>query len=74
MGMSKEFRFHFDPRDKIIREQAAIIKQQAARIDFLEDKGEQLLELLEGNAKSKAAKKPVFAENYSLERNQNHKE
>ncbi len=73
MGMAKEFRFHFDPRDKIIREQAARIEFLEDKVEKLESQVKRLLELLEGKAKSKAAKKPVFAENYSLERNQKKK-
>ncbi len=71
--MSKEFLLHFDPRDQIIREQAGIIAQQAVRIEKLESQVKQLMELLERKAKSKAARKPVFAEIYSLERNQKQK-
>ncbi len=79
--MSNDQGLENDPRDRIIREQAKIIKQQALenqqqadRLKVLEAKVERLLELLEGKAASKAAKKPIFTENYSLERNQINKQ
>lgn len=65
-----------DPRDARIRElldsneqQTLTIQQQAARIKELEQKLEKLQALLDGKAESKASKKPVFTENYSLGRN-----
>jgi hypothetical protein len=74
--MSYDFRLEIEQRDRIIREQAEMIEQQAARIEKqaatiekLEAKVERLMELLEGKAKTKSAKKPIFTENYSLERN-----
>ncbi len=90
--MSNDSSIKYDPRDRIIREQAETIRQQelasrqqnrqqADRIEELETtvgtlqtKVEHLVELLEGKAKSKAAKKPVFTENYSLLRNKKQKE
>jgi transposase len=51
------------------RQQADQLQQQAARIQQLEGEVEQLKQLLAGKADSKAAKKPVFKENYSLGRN-----
>ena len=86
--MSYDFRLEIEKRDRIIREQAGVIKLQAARIEKLEAadqereatiqkleaKIERLLELLEGKAKTKSAKKPIFAENYSLERNKTQKD
>jgi hypothetical protein len=44
------------------------IERQAARIRQLEAEIEELKRLLGGKAESKAAKKPVFTENYSLDR------
>jgi transposase len=44
------------------------IERQAVRIRQLEAEIEELKRLLTGRAESKAAKKPVFNENYSLER------
>jgi transposase len=51
------------------RQLAAQLQQQAARIQELEAELKRLKQLLEGKAESKAAKKPVFKENYSLDRN-----
>ena len=62
-----------DPRDVTIRRQAETIRQQADRLKQLEDEVKRLLALLKGKADSKAAKKPVFKENYSLDRNKNKK-
>jgi len=45
------------------------IAKQAERIKELEAENEQLRRLLEGKAESKAAKKPKFTENYSLDKN-----
>lgn len=45
------------------------ISRQAERIQQLEAKIEELTQLLEGKAQSKAAKKPKFTENYSLNKN-----
>lgn len=58
-----------DPRDVTIRQQAETIRQQADRLKQLEDEVKRLLALLESKADAKAAKKPVFKENYSLDRN-----
>jgi hypothetical protein len=52
-----------DPRDATIRQQAELIRQ-------LEEEVSRLKALIEGRADAKAAKKPVFNENYSLGRNQ----
>lgn len=51
-----------DPRD-------AIIRQQAERIEQLEQDVASLKALIEAKADSKASKKPTFSENYSLGRN-----
>lgn len=45
------------------------IAQQAQRIKQLEAEIEGLKKLLEGKAESKSAKKPVFTEDYSLDKN-----
>lgn len=45
------------------------IAQQAERIKQLEAEIEALKKLLDGKGASKAAKKPKFAENYSLDNN-----
>ena len=50
------------------RQQADQLRQQAERIQQLEAELQRLRELLEGKAGSKVAKKPVFKENYSLDR------
>jgi len=60
-----------DPRDVTIRQQAETIRQQADRLKQLEDQVKRLEALLEGKADSKSAKKPVFKDNYSLDRNKN---
>ena len=52
-----------DARDEIIRQQAETIRQLEAEVAALRA-------LLEGKADAKAAKKPTFTENYSLDRNQ----
>ena len=69
--MSDEQESVSDPRDVTIRQQAETIRQQADRLKQLEDEVKRLLALLEGKADAKAAKKPVFKENYSLDRNKN---
>src|ERR1019366_5138934 len=51
------------------RQQADLLQQQAARSQQLVVEVERLKQLLAGKADSKAAKKPVFKENYSLGRN-----
>src|SRR3954468_6754766 len=51
------------------RQLADQLQQQAARIQQLEGEVERLKQLLAGKADSKAAKTPVFKENYSLGRN-----
>lgn len=56
-----------------LRQQAEIIRQQAERIGKLEEEVQQLKQLLEGKAGEKAAKKPKFTENYSLDRNKRNK-
>jgi transposase len=50
------------------RQLADQLRQQAARIQELEAELERLKQLLAGKADSKTAKKPVFKENYSLDR------
>ena len=64
-------RFHKKANhDKDLLEQyIKTIAQQAERIKQLEAKIEELTKLLEGKAESKAAKKPKFTENYSLDKN-----
>jgi len=49
------------------------IAQQAERIKQLEAEIEGLKKLLEGKAESKVAKKPVFTENYSIDKNKRKK-
>jgi transposase len=71
--MSDEHEPQTDPRDVTIRQQAETIRQQAERVQELEEQVKRLLSLLEGKAGAKAAKKPVFTENYSLDRNKNKK-
>jgi cell shape-determining protein MreC len=51
------------------RQQAEKLQQQAVRIRQLEQELERLKQLLAAKADSKAAKTPVFKENYSLGRN-----
>ncbi len=53
-----------DPRDVTIRQQAEMIRQQGDRLKQLEDQVKRLQALLEGKADAKAAKQPVFKENY----------
>ena len=62
-----------DPRDAIIRQQAETIQRQAELLVELQDKVEHLQALLEGKADAKSAKKPIFTENYSLNRNKRRK-
>jgi len=71
--MSSEQDSLSDPRDVTIRRQAETIRQQADRLKQLEDEVKRLLALLEGKADAKSAKKPVFKDNYSLDRNKNKK-
>jgi len=71
--MSDEQEAVLDPRDVTIRQQTETIRQQADRLRQLEDEVKRLLALLKGKADNKAAKKPVFKENYSLDRNKNKK-
>lgn len=71
--MSDEHESLSDPRDVTIRQQAETIRQQAERLRQLEDQVKRLQALLDGKADAKAAKKPVFTENYSLDRNKNKK-
>ena len=52
-----------------IEQQALTIKEHANTIEQLKEKVESLEELLKGKANTKEAKKPVFKENYSLDRN-----
>ena len=59
--------------DKTVTRQAEKIARQKKRIGQLEAENEQLRELLEGKADSKAAKKPKFTENYSLDKHQRKK-
>jgi transposase len=58
-----------DDENELIRQLTEQNRQQAARIQQLEGELERLKLLLAGKADSKAAKKPVFKENYSLGRN-----
>ena len=58
-----------DRRDVTIRQQAELIRQQAELIRQLEEEVARLKALIEAKADAKAAKKPVFKENYSLDRN-----
>lgn len=52
-----------------LKQRDETIARQAERIKQLEAKIEELTKLLEGKAESKAAKKPKFTENYSLNAN-----
>ena len=67
--MSDEQESVSDPRDVTIRQQAETIREQTEQLKPLEDEVKRLLALLEGKADAKAAKKPVFKENDSLDRN-----
>ena len=58
-----------DDANERIRQLTEQNRQQAARIQQLEGELERLKLLLAGKADSKSAKKPVFKENYSLDRN-----
>ena len=58
-----------DDKNERIRQLTEQNRQQAARIQQLEEELERLKQLLAGKADSKAAKTPVFKENYSLGRN-----
>jgi transposase len=69
--MSDEQEAVLDPRDVTIRQQAETIRRQANRLKQLELEVKRLLALLQGKTDSKAAKQPVFKENYSLDRNKN---
>lgn len=62
-----------DPRDETIRQQAETIEQLTQRLRELENQVKHLKALLERKADAKAAKKPVFKENYSLDRNKKKK-
>lgn len=62
-----------DSRDAIIQQQAETIKQQEDLLVELREKVKRLQALLESKADAKAAKKPVFTENYSLNRNKRRK-
>ncbi len=72
--MSNDLNITNDPPDRIIQELSARNRELEAKVEELEAKVERLLELLEGKAKAKSAKKPIFAENYSLERNKKQNE
>ena len=71
--MSGEQESLSDARDVTIRQQAETIRRQADRLKQLEEEVSRLLALLEGKADAKAATKPVFKDNYSLDRNKNNK-
>jgi hypothetical protein len=53
--------------EKELKQCYATIGSQAARIQQLEAKIEELKKLLAGKGESKTAKKPRFTENYSLD-------
>ena len=53
--------------EKKLKQQAETIERQAERIKQLEAKIDGLKKLLAGKAEAKAAKKPKFTENYSLD-------
>lgn len=55
--------------NETITRQKETIAQQTERIKQLEAEIEALKKLLDGKADAKAAKKPVFTENYSLDKN-----
>ncbi len=71
--MSDEQESVSDRRDVTIRQQAETIRRLEDRLQQLEDEVKRLLALLEGKADAKAAKKPLFKENYSLDRNKDKK-
>ena len=54
---------------KLVAQQAKQIKELTDEIQKLKSEMKRLKELLEGKAESKAAKKPKFTENYSLDKN-----
>ncbi len=58
-----------DDENERMRQLTEQNRQQAARIQQLAEELERLKQLLAGKADSKAAKTPVFKENYSLGRN-----
>ena len=51
-----------------LRQRDETIGRQAERIEQLEAKIDELKKLLAGKAEAKTAKKPRFAENYSLDK------
>ena len=57
-----------DDENEQIQQLTEQVRQQAARIEQLEGELDRLRQLLAGKADSKSAKKPVFKENYSLDR------
>ena len=71
--MSSKHESLSDPRDATIEQQAETIGEQADRLKQLEDEVQRLLALLEGKADAKAAKKPVFKNDYSLDGNKKKK-
>ena len=71
--MSGEQESLSDARDVTIQQQAETIRRQADRLKQLEEEVKRLLGLLEVKADAKASKKPVFTDNYSLDRNKNNK-
>jgi len=56
-----------------LKRQAEMIEQQTARIRQLEAEIDGLKKLLAGKAEAKAAKRPTFTENYSLDKNKGKK-
>ena len=65
--------FNKRANDDLLEQYRQTITQQKERIKQLEAKIEELTRLLEGKAESKAAKKPKFSENYSLNKNRGKK-
>jgi hypothetical protein len=58
-----------DPRDLKIAEQAKTITELTAQLKSLQDKVARLEALLASQVDSKSSKTPIFAENYSFDRN-----
>lgn len=59
--------------DEVVRRLEEQIRQQAEQIRKLEEEIARLKDLLAKKAEAKAAKKPQFSENYSLDRNKTRK-
>jgi hypothetical protein len=71
---ASEYKNELKQRDDTIQQQADTIQQQAERIGQLEAEMGELKKLLTGKAEAKAAKKPKFTQNYSLDKNKRKKQ